>query len=173
MRSRTGCFAGCVVVLALVLLYPLVLLAQILVPLALGVFFPWEPPVAEDAPEGAVLRVIAPEHETYRIVWGSGFSTATDEGETIDPELGYRDYPVRAAARDDFGNYNISVYAGDKDTYPTGNDEVSLGAVLFVSGKYAECRGGGGDIRPNWSPREGLDSQPKRILCASHRHARL
>jgi hypothetical protein len=55
MRSRTGCFAGCVVVLALVLLYPLVLLAQILVPLALGLFFPWEPPIAEDAPEGAVL----------------------------------------------------------------------------------------------------------------------
>jgi hypothetical protein len=51
MRSRTGCFAGCVVVLALVLLYPLVLLAQILIPLALGVHFPWEPPVADEAPE--------------------------------------------------------------------------------------------------------------------------
>jgi hypothetical protein len=173
MRSRTGCFAGCVVVLALVLLYPLVLLAQILVPLALGLFFPWEPPVADEAPEGAVLRVIAPEHETYRIVWGSGFSTATDEAETIDPELGYRDYPVRAAARDRSGNYNISVYAGDKDTHPAGDEEVPLGAVLFISGKYAQCEGGRGFVDPDWSPRHGLDSPLMRILCASHRHARL
>jgi hypothetical protein len=35
---------GCAVVLGLVLLYPLVLLVQIIVPLTLGFLFPWDPP---------------------------------------------------------------------------------------------------------------------------------
>jgi hypothetical protein len=66
---------GCALVLGLVLLYPLVLLVQIIVPLTLGFLFPWEPPVAEEAPQKAVLRVLAPEGEPYDIQWGQGFTT--------------------------------------------------------------------------------------------------
>lgn len=45
----------------------------VVVTLALGFLFPWEPPVAENAPRQAVLRVIAPEGEPYEVTWGSEF----------------------------------------------------------------------------------------------------
>ncbi len=48
------------VAVGLVLLYPAYLVAQIVVPLALGFLFPWEPPVAETAPSEAVPRVLVP-----------------------------------------------------------------------------------------------------------------
>jgi len=159
-------------VLGLVLLYPLWLLANIFIPLILGFLFPWEPPRAAGAPDEAVLRVEAPEGEEYRIEWGSGFGTETDKGEEVDPELGYRDYPVQAEAIDRSGYYHITVYAGDERTYPAGKRDVPLGAVLFVSGEYAHCQGGHtGALHLNWHPGEGLGQPMKRMTCGSHRYA--
>ena len=91
----------------LVLLYLLYLFAEISIPLLLGFLFPWDPPRAEGAPDEAVLRVLAPEEEEYRIEWGSGFWTDTDEGEQVDPELGYRDYPLREEALDSNRHFQI------------------------------------------------------------------
>jgi hypothetical protein len=144
--GRKGCSIRCVaVVLSLVLLYPLWLLALTVIPITLGVLFPWQPPVAEDAPGEAILRVLAPEDEKYRIEWGSGFSKVTDEGEQVDPEIGYRDYPVRAEAVDHSGTYDIRIYAGDRaediNGYPADKQGISLEAVLFIGGEYANCRG--------------------------------
>ena len=82
MSGRKGCLVGCVVVLGLVLLYPLYLLAGIVIPLVLGFLFPWEPPRAEEATDEAVLRVMAPEDEIYNIRWGWGSSTEY-EGERL------------------------------------------------------------------------------------------
>ena len=130
---------GCAAVLGLVLLYPLYLLAGIIIFLTLGFLFPWEPPVAEDAPQQAVLRVLAPEGEPYDIQWGHGFSQENVEGEVVDPKLGYRDYPVRnQAVTYDGRGFNIVIEAsGGK---PGGyREEVPLGDVLFVEGEYAHC----------------------------------
>jgi hypothetical protein len=56
---------GCDLVLwGLLLLYLAVLIAKMVISLVLGFLFPWEPPVEEDAPYEAVLRVLAPEDET-------------------------------------------------------------------------------------------------------------
>lgn len=71
----------------------LVLVVAVAGPLILGYLFPWEPPAAEDAPRGAVVRVIVPEEEPYWIQWGGPFSASVEEGK-IDPDLGYRDHPV-------------------------------------------------------------------------------
>src|SRR5215208_6713588 len=154
--ERKGCLVGWAAVLGLVLLYLLYLFAAISIPLLLGFLFPWDPPRAEGAPDEAVLRVLAPEEEEYRIEWGSGFWTDTDEGEKVDPELGYRDYPLREEALDSNRHIQIKIYAGNKAAHPTGNPEVPLGAVLFVSGEYAECRGGRSYLRQ-------LDSWPQRF----------
>jgi hypothetical protein len=143
VSGRKGCFVGCAAVLGLVLLYPLWLLANIVIPLTLGFLFPWEPPLEEGAPDKAVLRVIAPEGEPYRIEWGTGFSRETVEGEEVDPELGYRDYPVHPKAVDKSGSYTIWVRAGDEERYRSGNDDIPLGALLFIDGKYADCEGVG------------------------------
>jgi hypothetical protein len=107
---------GCAVVLGLVLLYPIVLLVGIIVPVTLGFLFPWEPPVAEDAPRKAVLRVLAPEGEPYDIKWEGTFgSKANLEGEVVDPKLGYRDYPLPDEAvfqpPHTRGSFNIKVDA--------------------------------------------------------------
>lgn len=75
------------VAVGLVLLYPAYLVAQIVVPLALGFLFPWEPPVAETAPSEAVPRVLVPEGETYQIEWGQGFGRETEEAEALDPDI--------------------------------------------------------------------------------------
>jgi hypothetical protein len=161
-------------VLGLVLLYLLYLFAEISIPLLLGFLFPWDPPRAEGAPDEAVLRVLAPEKEEYRIEWGSGFWTDTDEGEKVDPELGYRDYPLREEALDSNRHFQIKIYAGNKAAHPTGNAEVPLGAVLFVSGEYAECRGGRGAIYVSWTlGRKDLGSTTMRTACASYRYASL
>ena len=84
MFGRKGCLVGCGVALGLVLLYPLYLLAQIVIPLVLGFLFPWEPPRAEEAPDEAVLRVMVPEDATYNLRWSKGASTE-DVGEKVDP----------------------------------------------------------------------------------------
>jgi len=131
--------------------------------------------VAADAPEEAVLRVLAPEDEKYRVEWGSGLSQVIDEGEQIDPELGYRDYPVRAEAVGRDGLYDITIYAGDRaediNGYPTGKADVPLGAVLFVAGEYADCKGGRRSLDINWRPYNGSGSAMKRMICGSHRYA--
>ena len=174
MSGRNGCLVGCGAVLGLVLLYLLYLFAAISIPLVLGFLFPWDPPRAEGAPDEAVLRVLAPEEEEYRIEWGSGFSTVTDEGEKVDPELGYRDYPLREEASDSNRHFQIKVYAGDKAAHPAGNAEVPLGAVLFVSGEYAQCTGGRGAINVSWTlGRKDLGSTTMRTACASYRYAPL
>jgi hypothetical protein len=175
VSGRKGCLVGCVVALGLVLFYPLYLLASLVIVLGLGFLFPWEPPVAEDAPQEAVLRVLAPEGETYRIEWGRGFSKEIVEGEQVDPGLGYRDHPVQADAVDRYGGYNISVYAGDERTHPAGDDEVPLGAVLFVSGEYKYCKGAqSGALHLNWTPGEAAGGPAlQRMICGSHRYAPL
>jgi hypothetical protein len=178
---RKGCLVGCAIVLGLFVIYPLWLLANIVIPLSLGFLFPWEPPRAEGAPNEAVLRVMVPEGETYRIEWGAPFSKANMEGETVDPELGYRDYPVReeATREDAYGtSYDISIYAGDEDAYGAGDDEVPLGAILFVSGEYAECDGGRGRLQISWRTTPlGSDAElgpaMTRMVCGSHRYAPL
>jgi hypothetical protein len=65
VSGRKGCLVGCAAVLGLVLLYPLYLLPGIIIPLTLGFLFPWEPPRAEEAPDEAVLWVMAPEDKIY------------------------------------------------------------------------------------------------------------
>ena len=164
---------GCAAVLGLVLLYPLYLIAGIIYARTLGFLFPWEPPRAEDAPRQAVLRVLAPEGEPYDIQWGYGFSQENVEGEVVDPELGYRDYPVRdqAVAYNGRG-FNILIEAsGGK---PGGyREEVSLGAVLFVEGEYAACRGDQGEIYLNWMSGQSYSPPIQRMICGSHRYAPL
>jgi hypothetical protein len=172
--GRKGCLVGCGLVLGLVLLYPLYLLvAGIFIPLVLGFLFPWEPPRAEDAPREAVLRVLAPEGEPYDIQWGSGFSKENQEGEMVDPNLGYRDYPVRDQAKTyDSSGFEIVIEASGGR--PGGyREEVSLGAVLFVEGEYAYCRGDQGEIFLNWRPGQGNSAPITRMLCGSHRYVPL
>ncbi len=160
-------------VAALVLLYPLYLIAQIVIPLTLGFLNPWEPPVAEGAPSEAVLRVLVPEGETYRVVWGQGFAQETVEGGPQDPNTGYRDHPAPDEALDGNGGIHATIYVGANDYNQVGNDELGVGAVLFVSGQYAECKGGKARVYINWRPSDGLDSGINRMICGSHRYARL
>jgi hypothetical protein len=173
MSARKGCLAGCAVALGLVLLYPLVLIAQIVIPLTLGLLFPWEPPVAEDAPKEAVLRVLVPEGETYRIEWGTGFEKKTEEGDVQDPHTRYRDHAVPDEAVDRQGRIIATIYVGIDRYNPAGNNDVAVGAVLFVMGEYADCEGGNGYIFIRWAPHQELDTGTLRATCGSHRYAPL
>jgi hypothetical protein len=130
--------------------------------------------VAKDAPQQAVLRVLAPEGEPYDIQWGGGFSKEDLEGEVVDPKLGYRDYPVRdeAVSRGPSEGFDIKIEAsGGK---PGGyRQEVPLGTVLFVEGEYAECHGGTGNIYIFWKGHKDFGPTMTRMLCGSHRYAPL
>ena len=164
-RGLRGCLVGVGCLVALPVLYVLYLLLKIVVPLTLGYLFPWEPPVAEDAPRQAVLRVVAPEDATYRIEWGPDMSPPTTVGK-VDPDVGYRDYPVRRAALDQ-GDIVITVYAGKNSS--VGNNEIDIGAVLFVSGQYAQCDGGAGRVYITLFVDDELGGPLKRTTCGSHR----
>jgi hypothetical protein len=115
----------------------------------------------------------APEGEEYRIEWGAGFSSETDEGETVDPALGYRDYSVRPEALDSNGRFTTRIFAGDSDTYPAGKSGVSLGAILFVSGELKDCEGGNKFIVFPWTPGKEWGPGMRRMLCGSHRYVPL
>jgi len=168
---RRGCLTGVGCVGILVTLYILYNLAMIVIPLTLGFLFPWEAPRSGESPDEAIIRIIAPEGAPYYIEWGSGFSNPTEPGE-VDPNLGYRDHPVDPAAVED-DHFDITVRAGleNDDTYSPGDDDVSLGAVLFVAGETVECKGGSGTLFIDWRPDDGAGGAVKRMTCGSHRWA--
>ena len=48
-------------------------------------------------------------------------------GRKVDPELGYRDYPVPRIASDNYGYYAFTIEAGDKDARSPEDQETPLG----------------------------------------------
>lgn len=172
--GRGGCMvlvvavgASCVVVLlVLARIYPLF-------PLAQALLRPADPPAVEEGtPFGAIVRVSAPEGETYRVRWGSGPTSEMEEG-TIDPALGYQDHQANPRGVDPFGDFDITVLAGTEDTYPMGEPGTEVGAVLFVSGEYATCERAEESVRLEWVPRDGgfdlLGGLRRKATCGSYR----
>lgn len=70
---------------------------SLLATFALAYLFPWTPPVAENAPRGAVLRVTAPEGAPYEITWGTSWESQRDKVPSGDA---YVDYAVPDEAVD-------------------------------------------------------------------------
>jgi hypothetical protein len=115
---------------------------------------------------------MAPEDQTYYIRWGTGASTEY-VGEKVDPELGYRDYPVPRIASDNYGRYDIRIVAGDKYAHRPEDQEVPLGAILFLYGEYVACQGGRDTLYFSWQPGASFSPPITRMLCGSHRYAPL
>ncbi len=114
----------------------------------------------------------APDSGTYHIQWGSGPLSRTEQGR-IEPELGYRDHHADPRGMDPFGNFDVTVYAGDGKTYPYGEPGKKVEAILFVSGEYATCKHEEKTIRLNWTRQEAglnpFDAQRKQVSCGSYR----
>ncbi len=133
----------------------LLLLAYYVVSLAatftLSFLFPWTPPVADNAPRGAVLRVIAPAGEPYEVTWGSAWESQRGKVPAGDA---YVDYAVPYQASDGDG-IDASVESGLLISDTTPVDDVDLGVVLFVNGEYAQCDGGSNSVDIYWSEYDG------------------
>ena len=163
--------AVAVVVVALLVLawfYPLV-------PFARALYSSEAPPVVEEGiPSDAVLRVSAPEGETYRVQWGFGPLTETEEG-TIDPDLGYQDHQANPRGVGPSGEFDVTVLAGTEDTYPMGEPGTEVGAVLFVSGEAETCVRGEGTTNLRWKPQGGppnpLARPFEQLECESYAYS--
>ncbi len=147
----------------------LLLLAYYVVSLAatftLSFLFPWPPPVAGDAPGGAVLRVTAPAGEPYEITWGSAWESHRGKVPAGDA---YVDHAVPYEAWDGDG-IEASVESGLLVSGTTPVDDVDLGVVLFVDGEYAQCEGGSNSADIYWSEYDGTGGGLTRTLCGTHR----
>lgn len=133
-------------------------------PLAQALLWRADPPVVEEGtPFGAVLRVSAPEGEVYRVRWGSGPTSETEEG-TIDPALGYRDHQANPRGVGPFGDFEVTVLAGAEDTYPMGEPGTEVGAVLFVSREAETCVRGEATTNLRWRPQDQFSSPFSGVL---------
>lgn len=146
----------------LIVAVPLVVVAGAL---ALGFLFPWRPPETQDTPQDVVLRVVAPEGRSYKLVWDYGVE---DVGE-VRPGRSYEDHPVPEAAGSPEEGFNFTVdrvknEEGERWSGP-------LHAVLFVSGEYATCSGTGeGFARLYWRADRDPGGLPARAVCGSYRY---
>ncbi len=133
--------------------------------LALGFLFPWQPPETQDTPQEAVLRVVAPEGRSYKLVWDHGVE---DMGE-IRPGRAYEDHPVPEAAGNPEEGFNFAVDRVKDEEGERWNGP--LHAVLFVSGEYATCSGTGeGFARLYWRSERDPGGALARAMCGSYRY---
>ena len=151
---------SCLIVLLLIgLAY---YLTTLIVTLLLGYLFPWP------SPTGEVLRVEAPEGEPFQIDWGIGAGTQRGEVPTGSEYVDHT-IPTEIAESDDLF---ISIRAGSALTY-VGQEEVNVGAILYVDGKYADCSESIDEVGVNWSSYEELGGTGVRVACGSYRWADL
>lgn len=152
------------------------MIALVTIPILLAILFPWEPPRAYDAPQKAVVRVIAPEGKFYVIDWGYGESTSSsvEEGR-------YRDHPLpeRAMRSHGGGTELITVdkatLAGDSLDSAAGNNaepwEGEIYAILYIDGGAVSCDSGGSrgtSASVSWDG-HGSDGLVRRI-CNGYRY---
>jgi hypothetical protein len=148
--------------LAFIVAAPLAVVAGALL---LGLLFPWEPPETRDAPQEAVVRVVAPEGRTYKLVWDYG----VEELGEIRVGRSYEDHAVPAEAGSPEDGFNFLVdrtknLEGERWGGP-------LHAVLFVSDGYATCSGSGeGFARVYWQAGRDTGGPLVRAVCGSYRY---
>lgn len=149
---------------SIMLLFLAYYVVSLLATFALAYLFPWTPPVAENAPRGAVLRVTAPEGAPYEITWGTSWESQRDKVPSGDA---YVDYAVPDEAVD--GDRIVASVETGFLIAGRPVEDVDLGAVLFVNGEYADCNGGSGSVDIDWSTYDGQGFALTRTTCGTHR----
>lgn len=130
----------------LIVVAPLVILVGTLV---LGFASAPEAPDTGGAAPDAVLRVIAPEGQYYRILWDYRVA----EVGTLEPGAAYKDYAVPPEAGSPEEGFNLAL---ERLVNETGEEwDSPLRAILFVEGEYATCSASGIPVvrlywRPGW-----------------------
>ncbi|MGF1473391.1 MAG: hypothetical protein ACFB50_16850 [Rubrobacteraceae bacterium] len=148
--------------LVLVLTVPVVMVVGAL---ALGFLFPWEPPDTRDAPQEAVLRVISPAGEPYRIIWGFD----VEEFGEVESGLTYRDHEVPPEAGSPDGDFSLALSHLDNEAGREWDGQ--LQAILFVRGRYATCSGSGTPfLRLYWRSSQYLGNPLVRATCGKYRY---
>lgn len=159
------------------------IIALVAVPILLAVVFAWEAPRAPEAPKEAVVRVIAPEGETYLIDWDSEefIDSGRETGSKVTSGR-YRDHPLpeRAMPR---GGVETKLISVEKAT-PGGEsytDSSTVGepwegqiyAILYVDGETVSCSSGDSD-GSSYGARVGWDgTKPdylNRKICDGYRY---
>jgi hypothetical protein len=147
-------------------------------PLILGVFDPWDPPKATG--DGAILRVMAPPGEHYKVVWGGAWwqfwldegslVAKVDEGRITEDhhvrpiKKGTYDFTVTKVVRQDGGGFEVASPGWKGD----------LRAILFVNGGIATCGSAErGPLEVTWQADEGTGSLLRRVACGGYKWAGL
>lgn len=126
--------------------------------LILGYVFPGRPS-SDD-----VLRVYAPAGESYRIDWGLGYGTQSGKVASGDA---YVDYTIPGELLDT-GDISIGIDAGSNLTH-VEQEEVVLGAVLYIDKKSVDCDGAPNAVNVNWNSYEEQGGPITRMTCGTYK----